>query len=369
MIYDVLPVNNYTGNNSTTMFDFNFYIENENQLKVYIINSDDTTIELVYGKDYSINEFGNENGSYITFPLESSTYSVLADNQNISINLYLPILQQTQYENSSLLNLNSLEYSLDYLTRLIQILSRRIELCIKVTEGSNLTADELLLDIYNKAAQVAQNYNNSLISAEEIRNNIIISQNLITNLNNLISESTENIKDEAAKQINAIKSTGFYIENGILYYKNADGSFVEFIPPNCATVEQLNNKLDLAASNLDTQGKSYLSRLPLPSNKYTSLNLGASGSKYTAPANGWFACDFSLKQTSASGVMWGKMINQSAGYVGDLKFFTNTTEGEYMTALPVKNGDVISIQYQAPSVYVASWEYGLRFVYAEGVKE
>ena len=121
MIYDVLPVNNYTGNNSTTMFDFNFYIENENQLKVYIINSDDTVNELVYGKDYSINEFGNENGSYITFPLESSTYSVLADNQNISINLYLPILQQTQYENSSLLNLNSLEYSLDYLTRLSKV--------------------------------------------------------------------------------------------------------------------------------------------------------------------------------------------------------------------------------------------------------
>ena len=369
MIYDVLPVNNYTGNNSTTMFDFNFYIENENQLKVYIINSDDTVDELVYGKDYSINEFGNENGSYITFPLESSTYSVLGDNQNISINLYLPILQQTQYENSSLLNLNSLEYSLDYLTRLIQILSRRIELCIKVTEGSNLTADELLLDIYNKAAQVAQNYNNSLISAEEIRNNIIISQNLITNLNNLISESTENIKDEAAKQINAIKSTGFYIENGILYYKNDDGSFVEFIPPNCATVEQLNNKLDLAASNLDTEGKSYLSSLPLPSNKYTSLSLGASGSTYTAPANGWFACDFGLKQTSASGIVWAKMINQSAGYVGDLKFFTNSTEFEYMATLPVKKGDVISIQYQAPSVYVASWEYGLRFIYAEGVKE
>ena len=122
-------------------------------------------------------------------------------------------------------------------------------------------------------------------------------------------------------------------------------------------------------SLLKQRDKSQISCWSMPSSKYTTSSIGASGSKYTAPANGWFACDFSLKQTSASGVMWAKMINQSAGYAGDLKFFTNSTEFEYMATLPVKKGDVISIQYQAPSVYVASWEYGLRFIYAEGVKE
>ena len=265
------------------------------------------------------------------------------------------IKQQTQYENSSLLNLNSLEYSLDYLTRLIQILSRRIELCIKVTEGSNLTADELLLDIYNKAAQVAQNYNNSLISAEEIRNNIIISQNLITNLNNLISESTENIKDEAAKQINAIKSTGFYIENGILYYKNADGSFVEFIPPNCATVEQLTNKLDLAASNLDTQGKSYLSSLPLPSNKYTSLNLGASGTTYTAPANGWFTIQ--MKSNNAGQYLQLFLAVHGLGFEAHSFKSGDTVK----LSIPVAKGKMIGVNYN-----FGSGADLFRFIYAEG---
>ena len=59
----------------------------------------------------------------------------------------------------------------------------------------------------------------------------------------------------------------------------------------------------------------------------------------------------------------------SASNVGDMKFITNTTYGEYNGTIPAKKGDIISIQYQASSVSVDSWETGLRFVYAEGVKE
>ena len=115
--------------------------------------------------------------------------------------------------------------------------------------------------------------------------------------------------------------------------------------------------------------KSQISCWSMPSSKYITLNLGASGSTYTAPANGWFTCNFSLKQSSASGSMWVKLFNKSAATLGDMKFITNRTEGEYIGMIPVKQHDVISIEYQASSVYVASWEYGLRFVYAEGVKE
>ncbi len=115
--------------------------------------------------------------------------------------------------------------------------------------------------------------------------------------------------------------------------------------------------------------KSQISGWALPSNKYITLNLGASGSTYTAPANGWFACNFSLSQSNASDSMWIKLFNKSAANLGDMKWITNRTQGEYIGVIPVKQGDVISIEYQASSVYVASWEYGLRFVYAEGVKE
>lgn len=55
--------------------------------------------------------------------------------------------------------------------------------------------------------------------------------------------------------------------------------------------ELFNNKLDLNANNLNTAGKSLISGLGMPSNKYIDLTLGASGSEYTVPANGYFVLD------------------------------------------------------------------------------
>lgn len=153
MIYEILPVNNYQGNNSTTTFEFDFYIENENQLNVFLFDGS-TKTKLKVNVDYSINELKNKNGSYITFPVEGSNYGILSEEQKISLELTLPISQETQYNNSSLLNLQALEYSLDYLTRLIQILARKIALCIKVEECSSNTPDGLL-DSINEANQNA----------------------------------------------------------------------------------------------------------------------------------------------------------------------------------------------------------------------
>ena len=144
MIPEILPVNNYSGNGSTTNFDFDFYIENENQLKVYYINEDEEEFLLERGVDYSVNYFDSNNvtsvtdyalGGYITFPLGNSSYSVLAEGEKISLRLDIPFSQDTDYENSSLLSLHSLEFSLDYLTRLTQILKRGVDRSLKYKEG------------------------------------------------------------------------------------------------------------------------------------------------------------------------------------------------------------------------------------------
>ena len=71
MIPETNPYNNWSGNGSSTTFDFDFYIEDATQLTVYRTGSDGVQSKLTYGTDYSINEFKNENGSYITFPLVS----------------------------------------------------------------------------------------------------------------------------------------------------------------------------------------------------------------------------------------------------------------------------------------------------------
>ena len=143
--------------------------------------------KLAYNKDYSINEFKNINGSYITFPVDGSNFNILSNNEKLSLELTLPISQETQYNNSSLLNLATLEYSLDYLTRLIQIYSRKIDLCVRVDECSEISPNELMEDLNNKA-QSAKEY---CASALSIQNDVNSKFASISNINEEINANYE----------------------------------------------------------------------------------------------------------------------------------------------------------------------------------
>ena len=147
MIPEIEPYNNYRGDGSATQFDFDFYIEDSSQLVVQHTSSGGIISTLTKDIDYTINEIGNNNGSYITFPLAASSYSTLTSDEVISLYLTLPIAQESEYGTSSELDLKSLEYSLDYLTRICQIMNRQIVRAAKVPEGSDIDADDLTVNI------------------------------------------------------------------------------------------------------------------------------------------------------------------------------------------------------------------------------
>ena len=146
-VSSLTPVNNYTGNGSVITFDFDFLIENQNELVVTHTDKNGISNLLEFGIDYSINEIGNENGSYITFPIQGSKYSVLANDEVLSLVLNLQIKQESEFANSSNLNLSILEKTFDYLVRILQILNRKIERSIKVDEGSSVTPDALIEEL------------------------------------------------------------------------------------------------------------------------------------------------------------------------------------------------------------------------------
>ena len=93
----------------------------------------------------------------------------------------------------------------------------------------------------------------------------------------------------------------------------------------------------------------------MPSNKYIDLTLGASGSTYTAPANGWVR--FAYKVTSQGG--WGSLVNNTNNLWTALpgNYYTG---GVHSVFVPVKKGDSYTIQYGG------STGESLRFIYAEG---
>ena len=92
-----------------------------------------------------------------------------------------------------------------------------------------------------------------------------------------------------------------------------------------------------------------------PSDKYDSLTLGASGSTYVAPADGWFM----LKKTAGIDNAYVIMANVTNG----LEFvnFVPSSANVVRVFLPVKKNDVVIVNYNA----TGNTNY-FRFIYTQG---
>ena len=119
----------------------------------------------------------------------------------------------------------------------------------------------------------------------------------------------------------------------------------------------LDNKADIDASNFNAAGKSLLSGLGMPSNRYINLTLGASGSTYTAPANGYFIIS---KDFNASG-QFVVLYNQANGIRTMQQ--PGAPSGNASCVMPEKKGQNVLCEYSLGGH--TSW---FRFVYAEGDK-
>ena len=91
-----------------------------------------------------------------------------------------------------------------------------------------------------------------------------------------------------------------------------------------------------------------------PSNRYVDLELKASGSTYTAPANGWV-----FLQGTASGSNIQLDLGNTATAMGSRIILTNSGNiGKVL--LPVNKDDIYSVYYGSLSANI------FRFVYTEG---
>ena len=213
------PVNDWSGDSSVTQFDFDFLIESEDELVVKLQNSSGVQTTLTLDVDYSIHEVGNSEGSYITYPLSGSSHSVLTSEEKIILALELDIAQEKEIHNSNKFNLNILEWCFDYVTRLIQILNRKVERAVKIPEGSDIDTDELALDLRTVAEHidnvdiVAGNTDNIDTVAADLSgsNNIGTVAGSITNVNKTGNDITN--VNTVAGSINNVNTVAGSISN------------------------------------------------------------------------------------------------------------------------------------------------------------
>ena len=248
------PVNNYAGNSSTTTFDFDFLIENEDELLVQHTNSLGVQTTLTLGIDYTINETGNVNGSYITFPIAGSSYSILAADEVISLTTNLDIEQPREYKNSSKLNFATLEWSFDYITRLIQQIARQVARSVKVQEGSSQTADQLVEALQQAQVNAANSAAAASASAAAANNSAIAAGEEATTATQqaaIVQETYDDaMADIAADKLdalNAISSAQSTAESAI----EADKEDFQALAQNKSTA--LQNQFNGYSSTLDGQ--------------------------------------------------------------------------------------------------------------------
>ena len=97
---------------------------------------------------------------------------------------------------------------------------------------------------------------------------------------------------------------------------------------------------------IDNSISSQVAHMAMPSDKYIDLTIGAAGTSYTAPADGYF-CFFSTTQSINLWNDQNKMRSYMAGVAGSAGF------------LPVKKGAIVVL-------YNTGNEASFRFIYAVG---
>lgn len=93
----------------------------------------------------------------------------------------------------------------------------------------------------------------------------------------------------------------------------------------------------------------------LPSSRYTNLTVGASGTQYTMPADGWLAC----MGVSTANWGWIDMTTYQSIYGVNPN---NITTGSTKAIMPIRKGEKVTITYGSVT------SVSIRFIYAEGVQ-
>ena len=141
---------------------------------------------------------------------------------------------------------------------------------------------------------------------------------------------------------------------GYMYIVVATGDSGYYPTNTSGIITEVNSKADVSLSNVNNSAKVMMSAMGMPSERYIDLTLGASGTQYTAPANGWFV----LRKVSTETGQYIRIFG-----VGGMSFsvYAQANNNYLEGFVPVTKNSHCSIYYTA-----AGTVDDFRFIYAKG---
>lgn len=154
----------------------------------------------------------------------------------------------------------------------------------------------------------------------------------------------------------------YYIEDDNKYYKSDNGGAwdeAKLVKVGYTTVNTSNIITGFYTYTpvkiLTNSDMRWVTNWSFPARRWINLSLGASGSTYTAPANGYFYASFG---NAGGASCYAKMINTSTNLASQNQLYSNY--GNIVMVLPFAKGDVLVIKYSN----IVGLDF--KFVYAIG---
>lgn len=140
----------YNGNGSTDEFDYDFRVNDKTHLLVIHTDEDAAETTLTVDVDYTVNNVGNENGGTITVTTPPAT------GEKITIKLNQPLTQDDEFTNQGPYLSEVTEARFDYVTRLIQQVSERVDRAVVVDISSDTDPEDLIDELTQAAADAEE---------------------------------------------------------------------------------------------------------------------------------------------------------------------------------------------------------------------
>lgn len=295
----------YIGNGIAKEFAVPFPFLETNHLKVYQLLNDIQTNRT----DWIISD---GNIVFTTAPSQGAQVVIMRE---------VPFTQETDYREHEILSAETLERNFDALTMQVQQLKEQTDRAVTIDVFDDTQASELLPSI-RTAVSAAAGYANT---------------------------AQEKLTAAAEQAVNAAQSAQTAKEQAALATAMASEASVV-----------LSGRATTGLDNLSAAGKKVASNMAMPSDQYIELTLGASGTVYTAPADGYVV--FDAYATAPQSV-----ISLLTHPLGINTICTPGGNGNpYLRVfLPVSSGGQFRAEYIAAD-FSDSNGYLFRFYYAKG---